>query len=83
MEAPRVLVVDDHVDCVDTLVLVLDCVGYSARGAYTGAEALAIAKEWSPWAAILDLAMPSMNGPRRCQASGSRASSSSHAIRGC
>ena len=62
MESPRVLVVDDHVDSVDTLVLVLDCVGYSARGAYTGREGLAMASEWVPWAAVLDLAMPSMTG---------------------
>jgi two-component system, OmpR family, response regulator len=62
MEDPRVLVVDDYVDSVDTLVLVLGCVGYSARGAYSGRQALDIAKEWVPWAALLDLAMPSMNG---------------------
>ena len=62
METPRVLIVDDHADSVDTLVIVLDCVGYAARGAYTGREALDIAKEWVPWAAVLDLAMPSMSG---------------------
>jgi len=62
MEAPRVLIVDDYVDSVDTLVLVLDCVGYSARGAYTPREALDIAKEWHPWAAVLDLAMPLQTG---------------------
>jgi CheY-like chemotaxis protein len=62
MESPRVLVVDDHVDSVDTLVLVLGCVGYDARGAYTGREALGIATQWVPWAALLDLAMPSMSG---------------------
>ena len=62
MEAPRVLVVDDHVDTVDTLVLVLDCVGYCARGAYTGRDALGIAKTWVPWAAFIDLSMPRMSG---------------------
>ena len=62
MTAHRVLVVDDHVDCAETLGLILNFVGYEARCANSGAEALLLVRTWLPWAACVDIAMPKMNG---------------------
>jgi CheY-like chemotaxis protein len=62
MAVHRVLVVDDHVDCAETLGLILNFVGYEARCANSGEEALVIARTWQPWAACVDIAMPHMNG---------------------
>lgn len=62
MAAQRVLVVDDHVDCAETLGLILNFVGYEARCANSGEEALVLVRTWVPWAACVDIAMPQMNG---------------------
>ena len=62
MAVHRVLVVDDHVDCAETLGLILSFVGYEARCAHSGEEALALVRTWLPWAACVDIAMPKMNG---------------------
>ena len=62
MGTHRVLVVDDHVDCAETLGLILGFVGYEARCAHSGEEALELVRTWQPWAACVDIAMPKMNG---------------------
>ena len=61
-EPLRILVADDNVDAADTMCALLDASGYTTRIAYDGAEALAIAQQFLPQLALLDLGMPRMDG---------------------
>lgn len=59
----RILVVEDEQDNREVLVDLLDLVGYDARGAADGREALSVLNtSWRPDLMILDLTMPGMNG---------------------
>jgi CheY-like chemotaxis protein len=57
-----VLVVDDEPLVADTLVAILDKHNYSAIAAYSGEEALSIARLIKPRLLITDVMMPGMNG---------------------
>jgi CheY-like chemotaxis protein len=62
-EMPRILIVDDDVSAADTLASLLQLTGYGdARVAYTGASALALAVEFVPTVALVDLELPDMSG---------------------
>ncbi len=62
-EMPRILIVDDDVSAADTLASLLQAMGYGdARVAYTGASALALAAEFVPTVALVDLGLPDMSG---------------------
>jgi signal transduction histidine kinase len=62
-EARRsVLVADDNRDGADIMAMLLDQAGFGVHVAYSGADALAAAEEQRPFAAILDIGMPVMNG---------------------
>ena len=62
-DMPRILVVDDDVDAADTLASLLQAMGYGdARVAYSGATALALAVEFVPTVALVDLGLPDMSG---------------------
>jgi len=61
-KALRVLVADDNRDSADGCAALLQMAGYDVRTAYTGREALAIATEFRPHVALLDIGMPEMNG---------------------
>ncbi len=58
----RVLIVDDHVDTADVMQMFLARAGYDVRAVYSGADALAIADEFTPDLAILDIMLPDMSG---------------------
>ena len=58
----RVLVVDDNEDSADLLVQLLEMHGHEARSAYTGRDAIALAGEFLPQVAVLDLGLPDMHG---------------------
>jgi DNA-binding response OmpR family regulator len=58
----RVLVVEDHEDCLVTMVELLSLSGCEVRAARTGSEAVAIAKEFLPDLMFLDLGMPVISG---------------------
>ncbi len=58
----RVLVADDFVDAADSLAALLGLYGHQVRVAYDGVEALAVAAEHHPHAAIVDINMPRLNG---------------------
>jgi signal transduction histidine kinase/ActR/RegA family two-component response regulator len=60
--ARRILVVDDNVDAADTLAHLLRLEGFDVRKCYNGADALALAREFHPDAAFIDLNMPGMSG---------------------
>jgi len=75
-KALRVLVADDNRDAADSLARLLSLYGHDVRVAYDGAQALELAGEWRPAAAILDIGMPLVDGyeaARRLRAKHGRA----------
>lgn len=60
--APVVLVVDDEKVIADTLVAILSQRGFVAMAAYSGKEALEIARVVPPNLLLTDVVMPGMNG---------------------
>jgi len=59
---PRILVVDDREDNVDILIKMLSRVGFYARPAYSGREAVNQFEHWKPHAVLMDIRMPVMDG---------------------
>ena len=58
----RVLVVDDDHDTAYSAAKLLSLHGYAARLAHNSREAIGIASAWLPDIALLDLAMPHIDG---------------------
>src|SRR5579863_6476963 len=58
----RVLIVDDNIDAAMMMKLLLEYEGYAVLTAHDGKEALKLADEFSPTAALLDLTLPDMPG---------------------
>ena len=58
----RVLIVDDNVDSADVIAHVLELQGYETRVAYEPFSALAMATEFQPHVAILDVNLPTLAG---------------------
>jgi DNA-binding response OmpR family regulator len=61
-DRPLVLVADDDEDILALLVFRLERDGYHVLAARDGDEALALAREHRPDAAVLDVAMPGLDG---------------------
>jgi len=60
--AQRVLVVDDNADACEMLRLALEQAGHELAIAATGPDALALAAQFEPDVAILDIGLPGMSG---------------------
>ena len=60
--AARVLVVDDNRDAAETLTTFLEMLGWQARTAYDGNDALAAAQSFAPDVVLLDIGLPGMDG---------------------
>ncbi len=58
----RVMVVDDHVASADLLVELLSLEGYAVGVAHCGRDALAMAHDFKPRIALLDIGLPDMDG---------------------
>jgi CheY-like chemotaxis protein len=58
----RVLVVDDNVDSANSLAMLLELLGHRPSVALDGESALSMARRQLPDAAILDVALPGMDG---------------------
>jgi signal transduction histidine kinase/ActR/RegA family two-component response regulator len=58
----RILIVDDNLDAAESLAMCLELEGHRTRSARDGESALALALEFQPQAAILDIGLPGMNG---------------------
>ena len=59
---PRVIVVDDEHVIADTLATILNRAGFNATAAYTGSQAVELARTEKPDLIISDVIMPDMNG---------------------
>ena len=60
--ALRILVVDDNPDSADSLAALLAIPGNQVRVAYDGLDGVALAAEFRPDAALLDLRLPRLDG---------------------
>jgi CheY-like chemotaxis protein/two-component sensor histidine kinase len=58
----RILVLDDNVDAATMLGALLDAKGHLVTYAHTGSEAIALAGEFRPEIAFLDIGLPDMSG---------------------
>jgi CheY-like chemotaxis protein len=58
----RVLLVDDNRDAADSMAMLLEMSGHTVVTAYDGMEALHVAARVRPDIALIDLAMPGMDG---------------------
>ena len=64
----RILVADDHDDCLDSLATMLQVDGNEVHTAVNGAEAIAAAESFRPDIVLLDIRMPVMDGYEAAQA---------------
>ena len=60
--APRILVVDDETLIADTIVQILNRNGFIAEAAYSGSEAIEMAKTYCPELVLSDVLMPHVDG---------------------
>jgi len=58
----RVLLIDDNRDAVESMTVLLELWGHEVRIAYNGPDALTLAAEFRPDAALLDIGLPGMTG---------------------
>ncbi|CAB3771371.1 response regulator [Paraburkholderia solisilvae] len=58
----RVLVVDDYADAADALQWLLNANGFECRAMHDAQDVCAIAGAWQPFAVVLDIAMPGLDG---------------------
>ena len=58
----KILVADDNRDAADSLVVLLEWLGYEAMAVYDGAAAVQVARTFGPDLVILDINMPVMDG---------------------
>jgi CheY-like chemotaxis protein len=58
----RVLVAEDIPDAAEMMRIMVECMGHDVRVASDGVEAVAIAREFNPDIALLDIGMPRMDG---------------------
>lgn len=65
--ARRVLVVDDNTDAAETSAMLLQSVGFDARMAFSGEQALSDVLDFKPEIVLLDLGMPGLDGIETCR----------------
>jgi PAS domain S-box-containing protein len=58
----KILVVDDNQDAADTCAMLLETSGHHVQTAYTGRQALELARTFRPHAVLLDIGLPDVNG---------------------
>jgi CheY-like chemotaxis protein len=63
----RILIADDNHDSADSMSLLLQLSGYEVHAAYDGAQAFAEAEAFRPHFAVLDIAMPGVDGYEAAQ----------------
>lgn len=59
---PTIIVADADRDCANAVAMLLNSSGMSARVAYGGRAAIALADQCNPASAVIDIAMPDVSG---------------------
>ncbi len=67
MSLPKILIIDDEVDLVETVRFPLELEGYQVLVAYNGEEGLQLARKENPDLIILDLMLPKIDGFKVCR----------------
>jgi two-component system cell cycle response regulator DivK len=62
MEKPRILIIEDDRDNMDLMRFMMERQGYAVLEAYDGREGLEMARTNLPHLALVDLAMPEVDG---------------------
>jgi CheY-like chemotaxis protein len=65
--ASRVVIIDDNQDAADTMSMLVEQLGGSARTAHDAASGLAAVQEFHPDIVFLDIGMPGMDGYEACR----------------
>jgi CheY-like chemotaxis protein len=60
----KILVVDDNQDAADTCAMLLEASGHHVQTAYSGRQALELARTFRPHALLLDIGLPDVDGYR-------------------
>ena len=63
----NILIADDNLDAANTLAELMRVVGHKVEVAYRGDDAAALADEFHPDLAFLDIGMPGMDGLEVCR----------------
>jgi PAS domain S-box-containing protein len=63
----KILVVDDNRDAADTCTMLLEASGHHVQTAYTGRQALELARTFRPHAMLLDIGLPDIDGYKLAQ----------------
>ena len=63
----KILVVDDNRDAADTCAMLLEASGHHVQTAYTGRQALELARTFRPHALLLDIGLPDIDGYQLAQ----------------
>ena len=63
----KILVVDDNRDAADTCAMLLETSGHHVQTAYTGRQALELARTFHPHALLLDIGLPDLDGYKLAQ----------------
>jgi len=61
-DKPRILVVEDDTDSAISLARLLTLFGYEIRVEKDGLAAVECARNFAPWAALIDLSLPTLDG---------------------
>lgn len=67
MNTPKILIIDDEIDLVETIRFPLELEGYQIMVAYNGEEGLQLARREKPDLIILDLMLPKIDGYKICR----------------
>ncbi len=67
MSVPKILIIDDELDLVETIRFPLELDGYQVLAAYNGEEGLHLARKEKPDLIILDLMLPKIDGYKICR----------------
>lgn len=67
MDKKKILIIDDEVDMVGTLVMWLEAAGYDTVSAYDGQEGMEKVRKEKPDLILLDIMLPKMDGFSLCR----------------
>ena len=68
-DKPRILVVEDDIDSAISLARLLTLFGYEIRVERDGLAAVQCAQDFAPWAALIDLSLPTLDGHKSVSSS--------------